>query len=192
MDWSLAVIRLNVLTRTRVHKSSSVMYVCTLLQYCVHIWPNQLVLCSNMGKYRQDVLFTSSHSLHAQHYHWHWLSPHALRLADRHPVSAATHDNWVHAQFIHCHLHYAWPSPSSCAGSLPQRSHTALALCSCDCGELQAELQSSHPEGEKECKSGLLHKPRKTLSITKHQHSTVTFYFICVGASFYSMAKRIM
>ena len=26
---------------------SSVMYVCTLLQYCVHIRTNQLVLCSN-------------------------------------------------------------------------------------------------------------------------------------------------
>ena len=48
---------------------------------------------------------------------------------------------------IHCHSQSAWPSPSSCAGSLPQRSHTALALPPCGRSELQAELQSSHPEG---------------------------------------------
>ena len=165
------------------------MYIAPIL--CAHMTKPASVV-QQYGKRQTRCAVHQQPLLHAQHYHWHWLSPHALRLADRHPVSAATHDHWVHAQFIHCHLHYAWPSPSSCAGSLSQRSHTALALCSCDCGELQAELQSSHPEEEKECKSGLLHKPRKTLSITKHQHSTVTFYFICVGASFYSMAKRIM
>ena len=48
---------------------------------------------------------------------------------------------------IHCHSQSAWPSPSSCAESLPQMSHTALALLSCGRSELQPELQSSHPEG---------------------------------------------
>ena len=47
---------------------------------------------------------------------------------------------------IHCHLQSAWPSPS-CAGSLPQRSHTALALGPHGHIEQQAEQQSSHPEG---------------------------------------------
>ena len=49
---------------------------------------------------------------------------------------------------IHCHLQSAWPSPSSCAGSLPQRSHTALAPGSGGHSEQPAEQQSSHPEGE--------------------------------------------
>ena len=48
----------------------------------------------------------------------------------------------------HCHLQSAWPSPSSCAGCLPQRSHTALALPLYGHSEQQAELQSSHPKGE--------------------------------------------
>ena len=59
-----------------------------------------------------------------------------------HPTSADTH---VHSA-IYCHLQSAWPSPSSCAGSLPQRSHTALALGPWGLCELQAELQCCHPE----------------------------------------------
>ena len=53
---------------------------------------------------------------------------------------------------IHCHLQSAWPSPSSCAGCLPQRSHTALALSLYGHSEQQAELESRHPEGEKDTK----------------------------------------
>ena len=48
----------------------------------------------------------------------------------------------------HCHLQSAWPSPSSCAGCLPQRSHTALAPPLYGHSEQQVELQSSHPKGE--------------------------------------------
>ena len=53
---------------------------------------------------------------------------------------------------IHCHLLFAWPSPSSCAGCLPQRSHTALAPPLYGHSEQQAELESRHPEGEKDAK----------------------------------------
>ena len=49
---------------------------------------------------------------------------------------------------IHCHLQSARASPSSCAGSLSQKSHTALALGLGDHNERQAEQQSSRPEGE--------------------------------------------
>ena len=49
---------------------------------------------------------------------------------------------------IHCHFQSAWPSPYSCAGSLLQRSHTALALGPCGLRELQSELHCCHTEGE--------------------------------------------
>ena len=46
---------------------------------------------------------------------------------------------------IHCHLQSAWPSPSSCAGSLPQRFHTALVLDPYGQTKRQPEQQSHHP-----------------------------------------------
>ena len=58
---------------------------------------------------------------------------------------------WVHAQFTQpftATYSLPWPSPSSCAGGLPQRSDTALALGSGGHSERQAEQQSHHPEGE--------------------------------------------
>ena len=66
-------------------------------------------------------------------------------------MSAATHGDWVHAQFTQpftATYSLPWPSPSSCAGCPPQRFHTALALGSGGRSEQPAEQQSSRPEGE--------------------------------------------
>ena len=91
---------------------------------------------------------------------------------------------------IHCHLQSAWPSPSSCAGSLHQRSHTALALGPHGHIEQQAERQSSHPEGKGtivDCDTtnrrgvgGVWHTVfRMSRDIAKPQHLTLTVDCIC-------------
>ena len=58
--------------------------------------------------------------------------------------------------FTATHSLHGRSSPFSCAGSLPQRSHTALALLPCGHSELQPELQSSHSEGRGQ--NGTVHK----------------------------------
>ena len=91
---------------------------------------------------------------------------------------------------IHSHLQSALPSPSSCAGSLPQRSHTALALGPHGHIEQQAERQSSHPEGKGtivDCDTtnrrgvgGVWHTVfRMSRVIAKPQHLTLTVNCIC-------------
>ena len=69
------------------------------------------------------------------HYGWLtvilWVQPHMI----------------IHST-IHCHLQSAWPSPSFCAGRLPQRFHTALVLGPYGQSEWQPEQQLHHPEGK--------------------------------------------
>ena len=96
--------------------------------------------------------------------HWHPRQKNSCHMSCHSVCQVHRTSTSTDCHFIHCCLQSAWPSLSSCAGSLHQRSHTALALAPCARSELLGELQSSHPEGRMH--SALWHNQQITITFT--------------------------